>query len=119
MRFVRKSGITPAVLIGFITTVTAFAQTQLQVEAPAPNPVNNASATITGNNGNGTYYYWVIANYPTGATFPTGPAVAQLAPSPLTASNYVKVSWAPVTGATTVRCSPRIGSEFPRAVFGV
>ncbi len=113
MRLLRNFVVYFTAVFWVVMILPAFPQTQLNLQAPAPNPVPSTSATIVGNNGNGIYYYWVIANYPTGGTFPTGPAVAQLAPSPLTGSNYVTISWAAATGATSYDVIKALTPAFP------
>lgn len=66
--------------------------------ANAPPAVNTPSVQIVGNQGSATYVYWVVANYPVGSASPSGGGIVINAPSTLTGSNYVKVSWNTIPG---------------------
>jgi hypothetical protein len=49
-----------------------------------------------------TYYYWVVAVYPGGSVVSIGPAVVHNSPLVTTATNFVNVNWAPITGAAGI-----------------
>lgn len=66
--------------------------------ANAPPAVNTPSVQIVGNQGSATYVYWVVANYPVGSASPSGGGIVINAPSTLTGSNYVRVSWNTIPG---------------------
>ena len=70
----------------------------LQMQTPAPaSPV--ASGNVVGNNGNQTYFYYVIARYPGGASIST-PVQVLNAPATLSSGNYVTLGWSGLIGAT-------------------
>ena len=58
----------------------------------------NASATGSGTT---NYYYWVSVNYPLGTAGISGPAFVRNAPSTLSVSDYIQVSWSAVNGASS------------------
>lgn len=65
-----------------------------------PGPLT-VTAQAIGQAGANVYYYWVITNYPLGVSNPAGPAVVYNAPNTLSGSNYVRVSWTQVSGASS------------------
>lgn len=94
-------------LVGLITASGVFAQgtsistDELKIRGNAPAMVSSASATIVGATGRTNYYYWIIATYPVGKSFPTGPISAFNAPDSLTVSNYVRLNWNAMSGAVS------------------
>jgi hypothetical protein len=93
----------------FILPLSLVAQppTELTVQTPLP-PSPVASVSVVGNPGNNAYAYYVIANYPAGASVSV-PVIATRVPATLSASNYVNVGWQALAGVTTydvVRVTP-------------
>lgn len=68
--------------------------------APVPERVTQASISVVGTPGANTYYYWIVAKYPIGNTFPGGPYPVFNAPNTLSVSNYLRVNWNTIQGAT-------------------
>ena len=68
---------------------------------PPPLPVVNAYVSVVGTAGTQTYYYWIVANYTEGNAPPSTPFILSGAPNVLSSANYVKISWRPVSGATS------------------
>lgn len=86
-------------------TAAAWAQTgALQLSSPQPTGVTDSSAANVGiAQGGGTdIYYWVFARMPGGYVAPRTPAIARrtFGPTLLSVSNYIRVSWSSVAGAT-------------------
>lgn len=73
---------------------------EVQVLTPALVPVSTVNAQVIGNGGSATYYYWIVARYAAGNATPSNYALVISAPSTLSASNRVRVTWAGVAGAT-------------------
>lgn len=73
----------------------------IQLIAPAPGAVLGTSAQIVGPPGLATFFYWWVAHYPIGVTVISVPLLVRAAPSPLTATNYVRVTGQAVLGATS------------------
>lgn len=95
------------VLLLAISSISCIAQTHLNNigsidfsnSLPSPPTV---STSVIGTQGNATYIYWVIANFPNGdKSTPSQPAVAYNSPNTLSGSNYIKVSWNPINGASS------------------
>lgn len=72
----------------------------IPIQTP-PLPVTAGSAQVIGNPGNATYFYWIVAKYTVGDASPAGPYIATRVPNTLSGSEYVQVSWAAPTGATS------------------
>ena len=88
-------------LLYLILSFSAWSQSQVTVTAQAPAAPSSVGASAFGVRGGSTLYYWVIARYPGGASSATmGLAFSTVGAGNLTVSNYVRVSWAPVAGAT-------------------
>jgi hypothetical protein len=67
-----------------------------------PGPPINVSTTVNGTPGHTIYNYWVVANYPNGLkSTPSTVATSFTSPDVLSASNYVTVTWTPVSGAVS------------------
>jgi hypothetical protein len=66
-----------------------------------PQAPPTATAVFFGTTGSTAYYYWVVANYPWGASIPGGPAVVANGNATLSALNVINVSWASMTAATS------------------
>jgi len=79
-----------------------FSQSSQSVnfQADVPQRVTQASISVVGTPGNNTYYYWIVARYPVGTTFPGGPFPVFNAPNTLGVSNYVRVNWNTISGVT-------------------
>lgn len=78
--------------------------TTLKLNIPLLTPPvasGSGGAQVVGNPGPQTYYYWVVSQFPVGASSPAGPFLASQVPNTLTVSNYVSVFWQPVAGATS------------------
>lgn len=85
-------------------------------QAGPPVPVTVASATLVGNVGNQTYFYYIIARYPIGNAVRSVPFPIVIAPATLTVTNYVRISWNAVNGATgydVLRLTGAGGGSFP------
>lgn len=91
--------------IAFIAiAVACFGQVNIvQFQASPPSSVrsNTISATVSGVAGSQQYYYWVVANYPIGSTFPGGPILVRDVPDTLGGANFVTINWAGQAGATS------------------
>lgn len=89
-----------SLLLGLLAGML-WGQQSITLTAPAPSSSTAISARIVGNQGNSTYYYWVIATFPIGNGI--GPNYAQInrAPDTFSASNYVAISWSPISGVAT------------------
>lgn len=90
-----------------------WGQQAITFSAPAPSGVVNTSAQVVGNRGNSTYYYWVIPRFPIGLG--ANPVFAQVinAPTQLTGTNYVQVSWTPVPNAINYDVLRTTGPTIP------
>lgn len=90
-----------SVLLGACAMLGQQLPQQLQLVAPPPAaiPISQMSANIVGNPGNAQYCYWVIAQYPRGASAPAGPVCVQNGNSVLNTANYTVVNWQAQTGA--------------------
>lgn len=74
---------------------------QLAFLSTAPSPPSTVGASAYGARGGTMLYYWVIARYPAGASSAAmAAAFSTVGGGNLTGSNFVRVSWAPVAGAT-------------------
>jgi len=73
---------------------------ELIIKGSSPQGVTGASASVVGASGGSAYYYWIVARYPVGNTYPIGPVSVFNVPNTLTVSNYVRVGWNAPTGAT-------------------
>lgn len=89
---------------------------QLTITSPAPPPPSGTGSTATGP-GSTTLYYWVIARYPSGASSPSASTAAFGTPGPdnLSASNYVRISWAPMANAIGYDVLRNTGPQYPAA----
>lgn len=65
-----------------------------------PRPVSQVSASRVGAAGTTTYFYYIVARYPIGNTLPSVGAGVFNVSGTLSVSNYVRVNWSTVTGAT-------------------
>jgi len=74
-------------------------QVILQAEPPTPTP--QVSAQTVGNRGSRQFFYWVVTRYPVGNAVTTGPAQVTNVADTLTGSNYVRVTWTGITGASS------------------
>lgn len=79
--------------------IPLYGQLSLSSQAP-PAPVAGAGAI--GARGGTVLYYWVVARYPAGSSSPSTAAMAlnTVGELNLTVSNFVRVSWSPMAGAT-------------------
>lgn len=82
-------------------------------------PVTSLGANIVGNAGNSTFYYWIVATYPAGNAAPSPAVKIQHAPDVLSASNYVKVTWSPVAGATSYDVLRTVTPTLPNAAASI
>lgn len=96
-----------AIGLGLIRITPAPAQSVpqiLQVQSPPPPPptVVTATAVNPGPVTPQTLYYWVIARYASGSTAGPQPAVATgtIGAANLTGTNYVRIDWTSMPGAT-------------------
>ncbi len=81
-------------LLALALATAAFAQTSnLNLYSNPPLATSLAVAT-TGTAGNTTYYYWVVTNYPGGATVPAGPVAIFTSNATLSTTNFNTVTWA-------------------------
>ena len=85
------------VLMGQGNTLTT---NELIIKGASPQGVTGASASVIGASGGSSYYYWIIARYPVGNTFPVGPVAVFNAPGTLSGGNYIRVGWNAPAGAT-------------------
>jgi len=72
----------------------------IPLQALAPPVSTQLSAQTVGTGNFQPYFYWLVVNFPIGSSAPLGPVVVTNGPSPLTASNFVQISWQAVPGAT-------------------
>ena len=100
------------IVIGAAAMLSAQSRQAITFQAPPPPSVTSISLSVVGDSGPGTYYYWVVANYPIGSAFPSSPAQITHAP-PLSASNYVRVNWGGMPGATTYAVLRTDTNSFP------
>jgi len=99
-----------------------WAQTNtLSLSAPPPPAVaaSSISAQVTGIAGTQTYYYWIVARYPVGNSFPGGPALVRYVPDTLSAANFVTVRWGLLAGATSYDVLRTITPVFPSGTANV
>jgi hypothetical protein len=75
--------------------------TEINMSALPPAASTQVTAQTVGTPGLARYFYWVIVTYPIGNALPIGPIVITNAPDTITASNYVRISWNTVPGATS------------------
>lgn len=98
MRFSRYA---PFLLFVLFLQSAIAQQSSLSLNSPSPAPVTGVSASVVGNTGNATYYYFVVGTYPIGNAAPSNAAFVGQAPSVLSASNSVRVSWSAITGVSS------------------
>lgn len=89
------------ILFGLLTFNLSAQPQSYEYLAGVPERVSNGTATPIGLTGATTYYYWVVARYPVGTTFPGGPFPIFNASNALSVSNYVKFGWNAMPGATS------------------
>lgn len=89
------------IVVAFLLLVCSSAA-QIQIDAAAPPPVQSAGAVAQGTFGGTTLWYWVVARYPIGSAQPSSAAVAANTQGVgnLSVSNFVRVSWQAMPGAT-------------------
>jgi hypothetical protein len=112
-RTLRLFGLLAVALAAIAPAIRAQQFTQITVTAPPPPGVNQTNAVITGNPGGIVYFYWVLAQYPGGASLPLAPAVVNNAPAALSASNYVTISWTPPAAGLTYDVLRTAGPTLP------
>jgi len=87
---------------------------RLILRAPAPAGPSSVTIRYTGTAGPfPSPYYWVIAEYASGHSAPVGPLRYYGVPASFNASNYITLSWLPVTGAIQYRIVRSNYSTFP------
>ena len=74
---------------------------QVILTATPPPVVNSVNANVVGTAGVRTFYYWVVAKYPAGNAVPQGPVGVFNAPNAMSVSNYVRVAWTGIPGASS------------------
>lgn len=89
-------------IVGLAAAAALLAQdpaaTEWRLQAPAPAPVRVVSASLVGAPGGRTLCYYVVANYVRGSRI-SEPGCITNAPSTLSVTNYVRVSWSAAAGA--------------------
>lgn len=86
--------------LGLFAQGNTLVTNELVIKGAAPAQVSGASASVIGSSGNSNYYYWIVAKYPVGNSYPIGPVSVFNAPNTLTVSNYIRVGWNAASGAT-------------------
>ncbi len=101
MRIVQRMKLETRLAMLLLLALALFAQPPiaLQMQSPPPPQVTGLGASVIGNAGTQTYYYYVVARYPVGASI-SAPIQISSAPFTLTGSNYINISWRGSTGAT-------------------
>src|ERR1019366_2161232 len=104
-------------LIGLVVSGLVFGQasnapSQIELGTSGPGGVGTINLQVVGNQGNTTSYYWVIPNYNIGLGQASRALVIN-APNVLGASNYVRVTWNPVVGATGYFVLKTTGPDIP------
>jgi hypothetical protein len=89
-----------AILLLFGASLWAQTDGTLLLTVNSPASPANISTTLTGPLGPGTFCYTVVARYPVGNATLLNPSCVTTAPSSLTNTNFITVSWAPLQGAT-------------------
>lgn len=102
------------IIILLILVGSLLGQT-VPLSAPAPPPLtaNQISGSVVGTLGNSSYFYWVVVNYPVGSAFAGGPVQVTRVPDTLSVSNFVRVNWAPMNGATSYAVLRTTTPTFP------
>lgn len=108
---ISKLGLFVALLVNGILLGQVPSNYPLSASAPATS--TKVTAQTVGSANYATFYYWVIVNYPIGSSVPFGPAIVTNAPSPLTALNFVRISWDAVVGATNYSVVVSTTNLFP------
>ena len=88
-------------------------------EPPPRVPTNRISAQVTGVGGTQTYFYWIVATYPIGDTFPGGPVRVNDVADNLGAGNFVTVRWPLLAGALTYDVLRTTTPQYPSGVANV
>lgn len=104
-------------IVSLLFVSITFAQSTQTLTAPPPQSVGSVSTTLVGSPGPRTLYYWVIANWPRGKSIATS-TVIRNAPNTLTATNYVRVTWTPIAGATNYDVLRTTTSTLPGTCTG-
>lgn len=100
-------------------TPTSVETQEIRVLTPALAPVPNVSTSIVGNGGPATYFYWIVARYPQGNATPSTPALISTGPRMLSGSNYIRVSWTAVTGATSYDVLRTTANQLPSGTAAI
>ena len=101
-------------IAGLVFVVGLWGQSStLTLTQPGPIGVNPPTLQIIGNQGSGTAYYWVVANYPIGKASQVKFSKLINIPTILSVSNYVKISWNLIPGATSYDVLKTTGSTVP------
>lgn len=88
-------------IVSLLLVAPIHGQEQVSFSSSAPPAPSSVGASAFGARGGATLYYWVIARYPGGASSASmAMAFSTVGIGNLSVSNYVRVSWAPVAGAT-------------------
>jgi hypothetical protein len=90
-----RGGPFPSILaLALLAPVCGLSQSQtLTLNAPPPSPVASVSAQAS-TSGTGFFCYWVVAIYPIGKAYPTGPSCVN------NAAGTITVNWGPAAAAT-------------------
>ncbi len=79
---------------------TTLTTNELIIKGSSPQGVTGMSGSVVGASGGSSYYYWIVARYPVGNTFPVGPVAVFNAPNTLSGGNYIRIGWNAPLGAT-------------------
>lgn len=95
MRFIKH------IAAALLAAASLVAQPQsITLTAPPGPAISQISATVVGLNGPAQAYYWVIPIYTAGRAGLGTPVLVTGMANTLSVSNFVRISWAPMPGAT-------------------
>ncbi len=91
----------------------------VEIVTPALARVSQVSAFVVGNSGPATYYYWIVARYPQGNASPSPYALISRGPNALSGSNYIRLNWGAVPGATSYDVLRTTTSQLPNGAASI
>ena len=79
-----------------------------------PAPVTGAEVQLVGQGGTSFYNYWIVAQFTIGPSIVAGPFPGYRAPQTLSGSNYFRIGWSRVIGATSYDVLRTAGFTMPQ-----